>query len=176
MEHTQIMEQTEPATLLELEEIVELAQVIAPAKLVDLISHSARQSISDTFLSAQKSSIARADRMCLAATGRARRCLNAEYDADLAEMEGDAATAQLLRDHHTFGRMLERVQGGDPEKQRSGATQNDCARREQGVLFTAEHESQLAGISDELVQVDDQLMEDLRAFCRVPKRVQGTDP
>ena len=55
--------------------------------------------------------------------------MNAEHDADLAEMEGDAATTQLLLDHHTFGRMLERVQGGDPEKQRSGATQNDCARR-----------------------------------------------
>ena len=43
-------------------------------------------------------------------------------------------------------------------------------------LFTDKHKPQLAGMSDELVQVDDQLMEDLLAFGRMLKRMQGTDP
>ena len=53
------------------------------------------------------------------------------------------------------------------KKQRSGASRNDTKTQEQGGRFTAEHESQLAG---------DQLMEDLRAFGRVPKEVKGSDP
>ena len=42
--------------------------------------------------------------------------MNAAHDAELAEMEGDAATSQLLLHHRAVGRIPKRVQGGDLEK------------------------------------------------------------
>ena len=92
--------------------------------------------------------------------------MNAEHDADLAEMEGDAATTQLLLDHHTFGRILERVQGGDPEKAAERSHAKRFRKAIAGERFIAEHESQLAG---------DQLIDTPCAFGRVPKRLQGTN-
>ena len=108
--------------------------------------------------------------------GRAGRRLNAEHDAEVAQMEGDAATTQLLLDLRAFARMPRRVHGGDPEKaaERSFAQRFFNARRR--GRFTAEHESQLIGMSVEEVQYEDQLMEDLLAFGRGLKERKGTDP
>ena len=70
----------------------------------------------------------------------------------------------LMEDLLAFGRMPKRVQGTDPGIVAETRLAERLRKAKARGLFTDEHESQLAGMSDELVQIDDQLMEDLLAF------------
>ena len=68
-----------------------------------------------------------------------------------------------MEDLRAFGRVSKEVKGSDPaEAAARGLAGRLCTAKATG-FFTDEHDLQLAGMSDELVQID-QLMEDLLAL------------
>ena len=81
----------------------------------------------------------------------------------------------MLLDFRAFGQIPNRVQGGDLETSTERSLLNRFQKTTAGGRFTAEYVSDLAAMLDQLVQGDDQLMQDLRAFGRVPKRMHCTD-
>ena len=112
--------------------------------------------------------------MCSATIGSAGRRLNAEHATEVVEIDGNAAAAQLLLDIRAFGRIPKRMQGGDPAAAAERSFEPSSTGENMG-RFTAENEAELAAMLDQLLQDDDQLMEDLRAYGRVPKDVGGND-